>query len=162
MIAINLKRIFAYCESKGYRIATAESCTGGMVASAIVGTDGASRVLKAGIVAYTAEAKQQYTDVTAEMIERYGIVSEEVASAMALGVAKNNEAQIGLATTGIAGPDGGTEEQPVGTVCFAIAIEGRLYACTEHFPDRGRDEVRLAATEFILGWLEHLLMKDPR
>jgi nicotinamide-nucleotide amidase len=106
---------------RGYTLATAESCTGGLVAERITQTPGASNYFVGSIVSYTNEIKQRLLDVPAEMLEKHGAVSGEVAEAMAKGVKEQTGATIGVSVTGIAGPDGGTEANPVGTIYIGLA-----------------------------------------
>lgn len=100
------------------RVATAESCTGGGVACAMTDMAGSSRWFERGFVSYSNEAKTEQLSVPAETIARFGAVSEEVAAAMAAGALRHSRADFGVAVTGIAGPDGGSADKPVGTVCF--------------------------------------------
>jgi|GEM_PF-16201 len=106
-------------------LAIAESCTGGLVTSALVAVAGSSAVLREGLITYSNEAKIARLNVPREIIEKYGAVSPQCAAAMAEGAAKTSGADIGLSTTGIAGPDGGTAEKPVGTVFIGLHIKGR-------------------------------------
>lgn len=106
---------------KGYTLATAESCTGGLVAERITQTPGASNYFVGSIVSYTNDIKQWLLNVPAEMLEKHGAVSGEVAEAMAKGVKEQTGATIGVSVTGVAGPDGGTEANPVGTVYVGLA-----------------------------------------
>jgi nicotinamide-nucleotide amidase len=110
--------------NKGATLAIAESCTGGLLASRITDVPGASEVFLEGNVTYSNEAKTRTLGVPAEMITRVGAVSEEVAAAMAEGARNRARSTFALATTGIAGPDGGTPEKPVGTVFIGLAAEG--------------------------------------
>jgi nicotinamide-nucleotide amidase len=107
--------------AKRAMIATAESCTGGLLAGAITAVAGSSDWFDRGFVTYSNAAKSEQLFVPMESIERFGAVSEEVARAMAQGTLRASRAQWGVAVTGIAGPAGGTAEKPVGTVCFAWA-----------------------------------------
>jgi nicotinamide-nucleotide amidase len=141
----------------GYHISCAESCTGGLVAASIVSVANASAVFDASFVTYANDAKIKYLDVPEELIEKYGVVSEQVAACMALGAAKGNNAQIGLSTSGIAGPTGGTKEKPVGTVCFGISINEKVTSYTCHFGDIGRNQVREKSVEFLFDKLLELL-----
>ena len=100
------------------RVATAESCTGGGVACAMTDMAGSSRWFERGFVSYSNEAKTEQLSVPAETIARFGAVSEEVAAAMATGALRHSRADFGVAVTGVAGPDGGSADKPVGTVCF--------------------------------------------
>lgn len=111
---------------KGLTLATAESCTGGLLSGTIVNVPGSSSVLKEGFVTYSNEAKMERLGVKTETLEQYGAVSEQTAKEMALGVAKVSGTQIGVGITGIAGPDGGTIEKPVGLVYIACAINEQV------------------------------------
>ena len=108
--------------AKNYHIACAESCTGGLVAASLVAVPGVSSVLDLSLVTYANEAKERFLGVEEADIKKYGVVSEVVAKAMAKGVASLAKAEVGLATSGIAGPTGGSLKKPVGMVCFAIFI----------------------------------------
>ena len=110
-----------YMHAKGLTISTAESCTGGAIANRITDVSGASRVFGHGWVTYANEAKQQHLGLPAELFEKHGAVSEEVARAMAEGALKQSGADHAISVTGIAGPTGGTPEKPVGTVWIGIA-----------------------------------------
>ena len=105
-------------------LATAESCTGGGIAYAITEMSGSSRWFERGFVTYSNAAKQEQLGVPHELIAKYGAVSEQVAAAMAQGALQNSHADFSVAVTGIAGPEGGAEEKPVGTVCFGWAARG--------------------------------------
>jgi nicotinamide-nucleotide amidase len=130
---------------KGWKIATAESCTGGLVAAAITDIAGSSDVFDRGFVTYSNEAKTQMLDVPTELIKAHGAVSEEVARAMAEGALKNSNADISVSVTGIAGPTGGSSEKPVGLVHFACATKAQTRHLEIRFGDLGRAVVRQAA-----------------
>lgn len=112
--------------NKKLTIATAESCTGGMVASSLINYPGISSVLMEGAVTYSNDAKINRLGVKAETLDKYGAVSSEVAAEMAIGIAKAAGTKIGISTTGIAGPDGGSEEKPVGLVYIGIYMNGQV------------------------------------
>lgn len=133
-------------------LATAESCTGGLVASAVTGVPGASAVFAGGVVTYSNESKTEFAGVSPDTLTEHGAVSTETAAEMARGVRVRTGADIAVAVTGIAGPDGGTEDKPVGTVCFAI--DGPVGCATDArwFPGN-RDMVRERATAFALDLL---------
>ncbi|MFM9913121.1 MAG: CinA family protein [Methylophilaceae bacterium] len=119
---------------KGWTLALAESCTGGMAAQYATAIAGSSAWVECGFVTYSNEAKVEMLDVSAVTIEQHGAVSEETAREMSLGALQHSRAQIAIAITGIAGPDGGTPEKPVGTVCFAWAdVTGKINSETRHF-----------------------------
>ena len=135
---------------KNRHIACAESCTGGLVASRIVNVANASKVLDVSFVTYANEAKMKYLGVSAETILRYGVVSEEVVSEMAVGVAKESGSEVGIAISGIAGPSGGTDKKPVGMVCFGFYVNGTITTKTCQFGNPGRNEVRAMSAEYAL------------
>ncbi|MGN5240216.1 competence/damage-inducible protein A [Rhodococcus sp. SJ-3] len=142
----------------GRSISTAESCTGGLVAARLTDRPGSSAYVTGGVVSYSNAAKSDLLDVPAELIAAHGAVSEPVAAAMAEGARHRLEADVAVSTTGIAGPGGGTETKPVGTVCFGVAIEGRpTYTVTRHFPG-DRERVRALTTTAAL----HLVVTQLR
>ncbi len=111
---------------KKYTLATAESCTGGLLTGRLVNVPGVSEVLKEGFITYSNEAKMKYLGVKEESLKQFGAVSAEVAKEMAIGVAQNTSSNVGLGITGIAGPDGGTPEKPVGLVYIGCSVEGKV------------------------------------
>lgn len=141
------KKLLAGCEARGLRLATAESCTGGLIAALITSIPGASAFFDCGLVTYANDAKTQMLGIHPVMIERHGAVSEEVARAMAAGMLRY--AGLALSVTGIAGPTGGTEEKPVGLVHLGAATkEGVWHA--RHVFSGDRDAVRLQSVEASL------------
>ena len=138
----------------GVRIATAESCTGGLVAALLTEIAGSSDVVERGFVTYSNAAKAGAIGVPPELIERHGAVSEPVARAMAEGALARSEAELTVAITGVAGPGGGLAEKPVGLVWFATARAGEATLAHEaRYGDLGRSAVRLAAVRTALGLL---------
>lgn len=134
----------------GRSIGTAESCTGGLVAARLTDRPGSSAYVMGGVVSYSNDAKSDLIDVPAEMIVAHGAVSEQVAAAMAEGARRRLKVDVAVSTTGIAGPGGGTEAKPVGTVCFGVAIEGRpAYTVTRRFPG-DRERIRTLSTTAAL------------
>jgi nicotinamide-nucleotide amidase len=133
----------------GRRIAVAESCTGGLVSAALTEIPGSSDVFDAGFVTYSNEAKHDVLKVGSDVLETFGSVSIAVAWSMAQGALTRTHADVAVAITGIAGPDGGTEKKPVGTVVFAQAVRGadpdHIVADARHFENNGRAGVRLQA-----------------
>jgi nicotinamide-nucleotide amidase len=143
------------CRVSGLKIATAESCTGGLVAGLLTEIPGSSAVVERGFVVYSNEAKEGLLDVPAATIHTHGAVSEATARAMAEGALGASLADIAVSVTGVAGPDGGTAEKPVGLVWFASARRGAATAAREErFGDIGRGEVRLASVSVALEMLE--------
>jgi len=144
-------------KEKHWRITFAESCTGGLLAGALVDVADASKVFDGAFVTYADEAKTSLVDVAKQTIETYGVVSSQVAVEMARGAARVMDAQVAVGVSGIAGPTGGTEETPVGTVCFGFYVDGAVYADTCHFPPEGRNQVRQACVAFAMARLKELL-----
>jgi nicotinamide-nucleotide amidase len=142
-------RLGAAALARGTMIATAESCTGGLVAGAITSIAGSSGWFERGFVTYSDLAKEQQLGVASSTIERFGAVSEETANAMAQGAVRGSAAQWAVAVTGIAGPDGGSPDKPVGTVWFAWAGPGRLQALRRQF-EGDRAAVRKASVQVAL------------
>lgn len=150
------KQVINKLISHWWHISCAESCTGGLLASTLVSVANASSVLSASFVTYSEEAKVTYAHVSPSTISRYGVVSEEVAREMAIGVAKETSAEVGVGVTGIAGPTGGTDELPVGTVCFGFSVNGAVTTKTMHFGPVGRNQVRKLSVKFALKTLYEL------
>jgi len=131
------------CRARGWRIATAESCTGGLVAAALTEIAGSSDIVECGFVVYSNAAKQAMLGVPAATLKRHGAVSAETAVAMAAGALKHSPADLSVSITGIAGPGGGTAQKPVGLVYFAAASRGgRRLQCRRLFGKVGRRRVR--------------------
>jgi nicotinamide-nucleotide amidase len=148
---------------KNYKLAVAESCTGGLLAGSITAISGASSFFDRGFVTYSNRAKEEMLAVKAETLGLYGAVSEETASEMALGVLNFSEAEVAIAITGVAGPTGGTPDKPVGTICFAWGLKPTLDAekkllktMRKVFPGE-RENIRLAAVKFSLEELLRIL-----
>ena len=137
---------------RGILIATAESCTGGMVSAALTDVAGSSAVFEQGFVTYTNAAKMQMLGVRAATLDAHGAVSEQVAAEMAQGALTHSAATLAVSITGIAGP-GGSEHKPEGRVCFAIATPDRCTTQTIEFGALGRAQVRQAARDHALGAL---------
>ena len=145
------------CRAHGLKVATAESCTGGLVAGALTEIAGSSDVVDRGFVTYSNAAKQEMLGVSAATLAAHGAVSEQTAREMAGGALAHSRAQWALAITGVAGPSGGTPEKPVGMVCFAWAgATGMRSAQTRHF-DGDRESVRRQSVAFALQTLLQLL-----
>jgi nicotinamide-nucleotide amidase len=137
-------------KAHGLMLALAESCTGGMVAQAVTSVAGSSAWFERGFVTYSNAAKIEMLGISLQTLEKQGAVSEQTAIEMALGALKHSHAQIAGSITGIAGPDGGTVEKPVGTVCFAWAgLNMPTSAITRHF-EGNREEIRQQATITIM------------
>jgi nicotinamide-nucleotide amidase len=151
-------RLLAGARTSGRKIATAESCTGGLIAGLLTEIAGASDVFERGFVTYSNGAKEQMLGVPAAMIRQHGAVSEVVARAMAEGAIRNSSAQMAVAVTGIAGPGGGSDEKAVGLVYVAAALAGEATLHREcRFGDIGREQVRLKTVEAALELLAQLV-----
>jgi nicotinamide-nucleotide amidase len=151
-------RVLDANRAAGRTVAAAESCTGGLVMAALTEIAGASEVVDRGFVTYSNEAKMEAIGVNQDILETFGAVSIAVAWAMAQGALKHSRADVAVAITGIAGPGGGTDKKPVGTVVFARAVRGHdpeaMVADIRHFGDLGRSEIRrqaaLVALELLM------------
>jgi nicotinamide-nucleotide amidase len=144
---------------KSLMLATAESCTGGLVAAAITDVSGSSGWFERGFVTYSNEAKSTMLGVPARLIRDHGAVSEEVAHAMAEGALLNSRAQVALSITGVAGPNGGTPDKPVGMVCFGWS--NRITTQTETQRFRGdRGQIRRQAAEHAMRGLLELIRNE--
>ncbi|WP_223425791.1 CinA family protein [Tateyamaria pelophila] len=144
--------ILELAKKRKIMIATAESCTGGMVAAALTDVPGSSAVMERGFVTYTNTAKTEMLGVSPATLEAHGAVSEEVAAEMATGALAHAPVQLAVAITGIAGP-GGSEFKPEGRVCFGIADARGAHTQTVEFGAVGRDVVRARARDHALGLL---------
>ena len=131
-------------------LVSAESCTGGWLAKQITDLTGSSAIFDSGFVTYSNDSKQQMLGVQKNTIEGFGAVSEEVVKAMAEGALSNSKADIAVAISGVAGPDGGTEEKPVGMVCFAWMMRNKSARTRTAYFDGDRDEVRRQAVDYAL------------
>jgi len=150
------QRVIDKAGAEGLMAATAESCTGGMVAAAITDVPGASAVFDRGFVTYSNEAKTEMLGVSPALIARYGAVSGPVARAMASGALSHSRADIAVSVTGVAGPGGGSARRPVGLVWFGLAVRGgRARLERRVFTDADRGLVRMRATETALALLLH-------
>jgi nicotinamide-nucleotide amidase len=144
----------------GYKLATAESCTGGLISAACTSLAGSSDWFDRGFVTYSNDAKTEQLGVDAQLIAEHGAVSEPVARAMAFGAIRHSKAQVSIAVTGIAGPSGGSAAKPVGTVWFGFSIHGTLHSEIRRF-DGDRAAVREATVRHALQRVLALLEADP-
>jgi nicotinamide-nucleotide amidase len=152
--------LLALALSRRVVIATAESCTGGMVAAAITDVPGSSAIFDRGIVTYSNAAKIALLGVSTATLARHGAVSEETAAEMAQGLLTRSNAQVTVSITGIAGP-GGSEFKPEGRVCFGLATGGRIHTETVEFGAPGRAAVRRAATDHAIALLLQAISAVP-
>jgi nicotinamide-nucleotide amidase len=156
------ERLLDVCRARKIKLATAESCTGGLVAAALTEIAGSSDVFDRGFVTYSNAAKEKMLGVPADILKHFGAVSRETAGAMAQGALAHSDAAITVAVTGIAGPGGGSAEKPVGLVHFAAATrDGRSVHREKRFGKIGRRRVRLRSVEEALAIL-HLLAEGVR
>ncbi|BAU91714.1 competence/damage-inducible protein CinA [Methylorubrum populi] len=154
-----LVRAYAAVDRK---IATAESCTGGLVAGLLTAVPGSSAVVERGFVTYSNEAKAESIGVPMDLIAAHGAVSEPVARAMAEGALEASRADVALSVTGIAGPGGGSETKPVGLVHFGLAVKGVPTRHVERrFGDPGRAEIRRLSVAEALSLLESIDLRRP-
>ncbi len=158
---MNIANLLEHAKARGIMIATAESCTGGMVAAALTDIPGSSAVVERGFVTYTNTAKQEMLGVAAATLAAHGAVSEQVAGEMADGALRFSHASLAVSVTGIAGP-GGSEFKPEGRVCFGLAAQGRdTVTETVEFGPLGRDRVRRAARDHALNLLLRGIQQSP-
>lgn len=136
----------------GVMIATAESCTGGLIGATLTEIPGSSTVVDRGFITYSNAAKQQMLGVSPDTLSQFGAVSAEVAREMALGALARSDASVAVSVTGIAGP-GGSEHKPEGRVCFGLAHRGGVSTETIEFGAIGRQNVRLGTVDHALGML---------
>jgi len=149
-----------HLSQRGWMMATAESCTGGLIAGACTERPGSSQWLDCGFVTYSNRAKSAMLDVPAALIAAHGAVSEPVARAMAEGAIAQSQAQVSVAVTGVAGPDGGSASKPVGTVWFGWLVAGQLHSEVQRF-DGDRHAVRQATVRHALRRLLELVQAAP-
>jgi nicotinamide-nucleotide amidase len=148
-------------QHKGWMLATAESCTGGLIAGACTDLSGSSNWFERGFVTYSHAAKTEMLGIDAALIAAEGAVSEPVARAMAEGAVARSSAQVAVAVTGVAGPTGGSAEKPVGTVWFGWSVAGRVHTERRRF-DGDRATVRAATVHHALATLSTLLQSANR
>lgn len=144
------KQVIDALTARGMMMVTAESCTGGLIAAALTSVSGSSSAVYGGFVTYANEAKRDFIGVPPEMIEDKGAVSGEVARAMAEGALKTSGVDLAVADTGVAGPDGGTADKPVGLVHFGCAIKGLTAHREMQFGAIGRDAIRAETVKTAL------------
>ncbi len=146
--------LLAACRARHVMLATAESCTGGLIAAALTAIAGSSDVVDRGFVTYSNEAKNQMIGVPMALIETHGAVSEDVARAMAAGALERSRASIAVAVTGVAGPGGGSAEKPVGLVCFGLAQRGQPTASARMVFPGDRAGIRAATVAYALALIQ--------
>ena len=141
-----VKELADLLTAKDMMIATAESCTGGLLATSLTHKPGASAYFDRGFVTYSNEAKHEELNVSNDTLDEHGAVSAPTAEAMAKGALENSKASITIAITGIAGPDGGTDDKPVGTVFFGYALKGGSCGSIQHQFEGSRQQIQTQAT----------------
>ena len=150
------RKLLLLCREKGITLATAESCTGGMIGSTITSVPGSSDLFLGGIISYAVSAKESLLSVSHETLAHHGAVSKETAQAMAVGAQKAFSATLAVSVTGLAGPGGGTPDKPVGLVHFGIATKDTTLHKQQIFSG-DRDSVRLQAVATALAFLEETI-----
>lgn len=158
-LCLKAKVILDQCKKHGTKLATVESCTGGLLSAVLTELPGSSTMFTHGFITYANEAKQQMAGVDPLLIKHHGAVSEAVARAMAEGALQCSSADIAVAITGVAGPDGGTAQKPVGTVHFAAAHKGKSTIHLHKIFAGDRSEIRLAAVDCALDMIVAELKK---
>jgi nicotinamide-nucleotide amidase len=153
--AVLVQRLALQLQQRQWMLATAESCTGGLIAGACTDLSGSSNWFERGFVSYSNAAKTELLGVDAALTVRHGAVSAEVAQAMAAGALMHSKAQVAVAVTGVAGPTGGTADKPVGLVWFGLALPGQVLTEKMHFPG-DRAAVRAATVQHALRRLVEL------
>ena len=153
---MNEQKLIELLKQKNMHICCAESCTGGMLSSTLVGVSGASDVIDMGLVTYANSAKIKLLSVSEADIDKYGVVSEVVAGQMARGACEISGAEVGVGISGIAGP-GGSDFKPEGMVCFGFCVNGRVITKTVQFGPLGRQNVRQSSCEFAIDTLLELI-----
>lgn len=150
--------IIEQASSKNIKISTAESCTGGLIVSALTEISGSSKVVECGYVTYSNEAKMNMLNVKKETLERYGAVSEQTVTQMAKGAAKKSSCNIVVAVSGIAGPTGGSDDKPLGLVHFGFYINGETVSYKKVFKGN-RSDVRIQTVQNALNVIYNELNK---
>lgn len=149
-----VEKLSTLLKEKNIMLATAESCTGGLLSATMTHRAGASAVFERGFITYSNEAKQELLAVSEETLEKYGAVSAETAEAMAKGALENSHAGISVSITGVAGPDGGTDQKPVGLVYFGYALKGGSCGSLEYKFEGNREQIQVGA---VMTAMKHLI-----
>lgn len=147
-------------KEKNLMLATAESCTGGLLSATITYKPGASEIFERGFITYSNESKTEMLGVSVDTLEKHGAVSAQTAEAMAAGALKNSNAQLAVSITGIAGPDGGSAEKPVGLIHFGYALKGGSVGSLEHRFTGSRQEIQTQAAATALRHLISVLKTE--
>ena len=155
-IFAKFQKVFTILQQKNISISTAESCTGGLLSALFTELDGSSKIFDRGFITYSNQSKISLLEVNEELLKNHGAVSQEVAIAMAIGALKKSQSKIAIATTGIAGPQGGTLQKPVGTVYIAIASTEKSI-CQKFYFGNDRQLNRWKTVEEAINLLEIFL-----
>jgi nicotinamide-nucleotide amidase len=153
-------KVGSILNNKGLTLAVAESCTGGLIGNRLTNVSGSSGYFLGGVIAYSNEAKKNLLGVSPETLRRYGAVSNQTAREMAQGAQRQFQSRMALSVTGVAGPDGGSDEKPVGTVCIGLVADDFISASKYHFQG-SREQVKLESSEMALDWIRRYLNNDP-
>lgn len=153
-------RLSTVLRGLGLMVATAESCTGGMIGAALTDRAGSSDIFERGFITYSNDAKREMLDVSAQTLRDHGAVSAETAVAMVRGALAHSRAELAVAVTGIAGPGGGSDDKPVGLVFIAYGTHGEIH-CSEHRFTGDRDAIRTQTVESALKHLLHFVENMP-
>ncbi len=166
-VSVNLDKtvtnVVELLKQNGWTISTAESCTGGLLSELITSVAGASEVFELGICSYSERIKNELLGVPLADIAEHGVVSEQVALAMVKGLKQRSGAEVCVSVTGIAGPSGGTPEQPVGTVYIGFDINGKQFVRLPELwelPDTSRENIRRAAAAYAFETIERILTEE--
>lgn len=146
--------------NRGLTLAVAESCTGGRIGNRLTNVPGSSGFFLGGVIAYSNEAKHDLLDVSLKTLNQYGAVSDRTVQEMAEGVRKRFQSHLALAVTGIAGPDGGTEDKPVGTVHIGLSVTNNTFSGKYRFKGT-REQIKQESSEMALDWIKRYLNNDP-
>lgn len=157
-LILKLKKIADFCKVKSFKISCAESCTGGLLSALFTEISGASKFFDRSFVTYSNQSKIEILDVNPKTLNNFGAVSKEVAEEMVIGVKKKVNVDVAISITGIAGPDGGTSEKPVGTVYISIFLKNNIYTNKYNF-NGSRSEIRISILHQVLENIENLLNK---
>lgn len=161
-IGLRVDSLAERMQRKGWLLACAESCTGGLLAKSCTDVSGSSRWFDCAYVTYSNEAKSAMLGVSPELIEKLGAVSEPVAAAMVSGVLEKSGVDLAASITGIAGPGGGTAEKPVGTVCFGFGLKGGEIDSSQELFSGDRQQVRQQSVLYVLDKLLNIIDSDTR
>ncbi len=157
------KKVSEFLKNNNFMLVSAESCTGGWVAKTMTDLPGSSHVFERGFVTYSNQAKREMLGVLSKTLDKFGAVSEQVVAEMTEGALKHSPADVAVAISGIAGPQGGTKQKPVGTVCFAWQLRGKPARVETRLFSGDRDSIRAQSVDYCLnGILEKINGQDVK